>query len=71
MNFKIFLKDKKGYDIVYVVINRLGKRAYSIPYYKTTTVKDIVRLFISNIYRTHSSPNIIVLDRGPQFISEF
>jgi transposase InsO family protein len=71
MDFKSFPKDKKGYDAVYVVIDRLGKRAYSIPCYKTTTAKDMAQLFISNIYRTHGAPNTIVSDRGPQFISEF
>ena len=42
MDFKSFPKDKKGYDSAYVVIDRLGKRVYSIPYYKIITIKDIV-----------------------------
>jgi len=71
MDFKSFPKDKKGYDAVYVVIDRLGKRAYSIPCHKTTTAKDMAQLFISNVYRTHGAPDTIVSDRGPQFISEF
>jgi transposase InsO family protein len=71
MDFKSFPKDENGFDTVYVVIDRLGKRAYSIPCHKTTTAKDMARLFISNIYRTHGPPDIIVSDRGPQFISEF
>jgi transposase InsO family protein len=71
MDFKSFPKDKKGYDTVYVVIDRLSKRAYSIPCHKTTTAKDMAQLFISNIYRTHGPPETIVSDRGPQFISEF
>jgi hypothetical protein len=71
MDFKSFPQDKKGYDTVYVVIDRLGKRAYSIPCHKTTTAKDMAQLFISNVYRTHGPPDTIVSDRGPQFISEF
>ena len=71
MDFKSFPKDKKGYDAVYIIINRLDKRIYSIPCYKITTVKDIVQLFITNVYRTHGSPETIVSNRGPQFISEF
>jgi hypothetical protein len=31
----------------------------------------MVRFFILNIYRTHGPLDIIVLNRGPQFISEF
>ena len=65
MDFKSFLKDKNGYDMVYIVVDRLGKRAYSIPYHKIITAKDMVRLFISNVYRTHGPPDTIVSDRGP------
>ena len=71
MDFKSFPKDKKGYDAVYIVIDRLSKRVYSIPCHKTTTAKDMAQLFITNVYRTHGSPETIVSDRGPQFISEF
>ena len=31
----------------------------------------MAQLFITNVYRTHGSPETIVSDRGPQFISEF
>ena len=41
MDFKSFPKDKKGFNIIFIIIDRLGKRVYSIPYYKTTTIKDI------------------------------
>ena len=71
MDFKLFPKDKEGYNMVYVVIDRLGKRIYLILYYKITTVKEMAQLFISNIYRTHSLLDTIIFDRGPQFISEF
>ena len=57
--------------MIYVVIDRLGKRAYSIPCQKTVTAKDMARLFILHVWRTHGPPDTIVSDRGPQFISEF
>ena len=41
MNFKLFLKNKKDYDIIYVIINRLNKCAYLISYHKTITAKNI------------------------------
>jgi transposase InsO family protein len=71
MDFKSFPKDKYGNDMIYVVVDRLGKRAYSIPCKKTITAKDMARLYISHIWRTHGPPDSIVSDRGPQFISEF
>jgi transposase InsO family protein len=71
MDFKSFPKDKLGNDMIYVVIDRLGKRAYSIPCNKTITAKGMASLFISHVWRTHGPPDTIVSDRGPQFISEF
>lgn len=71
MDFQSFPKDKKGYDSIYVVVDRLGKRSYSIPCYKTTTAKDMASLYINHVYRTHGPPDTVVSDRGPQFISSF
>jgi hypothetical protein len=71
MDFKSFPPDKTGYDMIFVVVDRLSKRAYSIPCYKTTTAKDMARLFITHVWRTHGPPDTIVSDRGPQFISVF
>jgi hypothetical protein len=41
IDFKSFPKDKYGYNIAYIVIDRLSKQSISIPYYKTATAKDI------------------------------
>jgi hypothetical protein len=71
MDFKSFPKDKFGYDMIFVVVDRLGKRAYSLPCFKTTTAKDMARLYVTNVWRTHGAPDTAVSDRGPQFISEF
>ena len=49
MDFKTFSKDKLGNDMIYVVIDRLGKRAYSIPCQKTITAKDMACLFIVHV----------------------
>ena len=71
MDFKSFPLDKAGYDMIFVVVDRLSKRSYSIPCHKTTKAKDMARLFIMYIWRTHGPPDTIVSDRGPQFISAF
>jgi transposase InsO family protein len=71
MDFKSFPKDKHGNDMIYVVIDRLSKRSYSIPCQKTITAKGMARLFIHHVWRTHGPPDTIVSDRGPQFISAF
>jgi transposase InsO family protein len=71
MDFKSFPKDAKGYDAIWVVIDRLSKQSFSIPCHKTTTAKDMARMYIKYIYRTKSMPDSIVSDRGPQFVSDF
>jgi hypothetical protein len=46
MDFKSFPRDKNGYNIILVVVNRLSKQAFSLPYFKTTNVKGIAELYI-------------------------
>jgi hypothetical protein len=71
MDFKSMPVDKKGYDIVFVIINRFSKQAISLPCYKIVTFEDMARLYISTIYRYKSPLKSIVLNRGPQFVSSF
>jgi hypothetical protein len=46
MDFKSFPCNKNGYDAILVVIDRLSKQAFSLPYFKTTIIKDIAELYI-------------------------
>ena len=65
MDFKSFLKDIYGHDTAFIVINQLYKQSISLPYFKTTTVKDMARLYINNIYQFYSAPELIISNRGP------
>jgi len=65
MDFQTFLKNKNGYNTVYIVINRLGKRPISIPYIKDITALDMAQLFINRIYRIFSPLDSIMSDYGP------
>jgi transposase InsO family protein len=71
MDFHAMPRDRLGYDQVFVVVDRLGKRCYSLPCYKTTAAKEMARLYYRHIWRTHGTPESITSDRGPQFISDF
>lgn len=71
MDFHEVPKDRTGNNIVLVIIDRFGKRAFSIPCKKTIDAPETARLFIHYIYRIYSAPDTIILDRGPQFISAF
>jgi hypothetical protein len=65
MDFKSFPRDKNGYDVILVVVDRLSKQAFSLPCFKTTNVKGIAELYIQHIYYIKGVLDTIVLDRGP------
>ncbi len=71
MDFNSFSRDKHGFDVIYVVIDRLSKQGISIPCFHTTTAEDMARLYITYVYRYVGPLVSIVSDRGPQFISAF
>ena len=70
-DFKSFPKDRHGYDNVFVVVDRLGKRAFSIPCNKTVTAAEAARLYYTYIWRIYGTPETATSDRGPQFVSDF
>ena len=45
MDFKSFPLDKKGFNTVLVIVDRLTKQAISIPCFKTITAEDLAQLF--------------------------
>jgi hypothetical protein len=46
IDFKLFPYNKNGYNVILVIINRLNKQAFFLPYFKTTIIKDIAELYI-------------------------
>jgi len=57
----------QGYDSILVVVDRLTKIAHFIPTTEKTTAGGLARLFRDNVWKLHSLPESIILDRGPQF----
>lgn len=71
MDYKEFPKDKHGYDNILVFIDRLSKASVTIPCHKEIDARGMATLFITWIYRFGHTPESIVSDRGPQFVSSF
>ena len=71
MDFKEFPKDKHGYDSILVFMDRLAKASVTIPCHKTIDARGLAILFTQWIYRFGHTPESIVSDRGPQFVSSF
>ena len=71
MDFIVDLPPSKGFDSIFVVVDRLTKMAHFVPYNKTVTGEETARLFIDNVYKYHGLPDDIIFDRGTQFTSKF
>ena len=65
MDFKSFLKDAYSHNAAFIVINQLYKQSVFLPYFKTTTVKDMACLYINNIYRFYGALELIIFNCGP------
>jgi hypothetical protein len=72
MDFIIGLpKTVKGFDSIWVIIDRLTKTAHFLPVKVKYTVATYTEFYIAHILSLHGVPKTIVLDRGPQFVSKF
>jgi hypothetical protein len=61
----------KGYDSIWVIVDRLTKIAHFLPVRVKYTVATYAGLYIARILSLHGVSKTIVSDRGPQFVSKF
>ncbi|WVZ55494.1 hypothetical protein U9M48_006145 [Paspalum notatum var. saurae] len=61
----------KGYDSIWVIIDRFTKSAHFIPVKTTYRAKQYAELYISRIVSLHGVPLTITSDRGSPFLSRF
>jgi hypothetical protein len=71
MDFKLFPPDQNGYDAILVVVDRLGKRSFSLLTRKICTAAELANLYFMHIWRIYGTPETITSDCGSQFIAEF
>ncbi|WVZ76278.1 LOW QUALITY PROTEIN: hypothetical protein U9M48_024265 [Paspalum notatum var. saurae] len=62
---------QKGYDSIWVVIDRFTKAAHFLPIKTTYRAKQYAELYISRIVAVHGVPLTITSDRGSLFVSRF
>ncbi|WVZ63980.1 hypothetical protein U9M48_013566 [Paspalum notatum var. saurae] len=65
------LRTQKGYNSIWVVVDRLTKVAHFIPVDTTYSGARLAELYISRIVCLHGVPKRIISDRGSQFTSRF
>ena len=72
MDFIVGLpRTSKGYDSIWVIIDRLTKSAHFIPVKTVYRAKTYAEIYIARIVSLHGISETITSDRGPQFVSRF
>ncbi|WVZ89582.1 hypothetical protein U9M48_035963 [Paspalum notatum var. saurae] len=72
MDFVVGLpRTQKGYDSIWVIIDRFTKSAHFIPVKTIYHAKTYAELYIARIVSLHGVPRTITSDRGSIFVSHF
>jgi hypothetical protein len=64
-------RTSRGYNLIWVIVDRLTKSAHFIPIATTYRVGQYAKLYISHIVCYHGIPKTIISDRGSIFIAHF
>ncbi|XP_073313470.1 uncharacterized protein [Primulina huaijiensis] len=64
-------RTSKGYNSIWVIVDRLTKSAHFIQVKTTFTMNQYAEVYVAEIVRLHGIPVSIVSDRDPRFTSEF
>ena len=72
MDFIVGLpRTQRGYDSIWVIVDRLTKVPHFIPVKTTYNEPKLVELYMEKIVCLHGVPKKIMSDRGTQFTSHF
>jgi hypothetical protein len=65
------LPESHGHNMIMNVVDSVTKCVHFIPMHSTINAKGAAVLFLKEIWKHHGMPQVVVSDRGPQFIARF
>ncbi|GJU16979.1 putative reverse transcriptase domain-containing protein [Tanacetum coccineum] len=65
------LRTPSGYDLIWVIVDRLTKSAHFLPMRKTDSMEKLTQLYLKEIICRHGVPVSIISDRDSRFASGF
>jgi hypothetical protein len=71
VDFIVELPKSNGHDSVMVVVDSVSKTSHFVPTNTTVTALGSARLYMRNIWKLHGLPDVVLSDRGPQFVADF
>ncbi|SJL16681.1 uncharacterized protein ARMOST_20210 [Armillaria ostoyae] len=65
------LPDSNGYDALLVVVDRFSKAIIPVTCNKDLSAEGWAQILRDHVYARHGMPQVVISDRGPQFVSKF
>ena len=65
------LPESNGFTAIVVFVDKLTKMVHLARCKKEVTTMEYAQIFIDNVFRLHSLPEVIISDRDPQFTDKF
>ena len=59
------------YNSIFIIVNKFTKQGYFIAYIKEILVKDIVQVYVKEVFLRHGVLDKIILDKDMRFILIF